>query len=44
MQAQKSSNAGEDRGDEQAGRYVEADALVNDAAAGVKHALEWVKK
>jgi len=30
--------------DEHAGRYVEADAWVTDAVAGVKHALAWVQK
>ena len=29
--------------DEHAGKYVEADAWVTDAVAGVKYALEWVK-
>lgn len=30
--------------DEHAGKYVEADAWVTDAVAGVKHALAWVQK
>ena len=29
--------------DEHAGKYVEADAWVTDAVAGVKYALEWMK-
>ncbi len=29
--------------DEHAGKYVEADAWVTDAVAGLKYALEWIK-